>query len=163
MLSLHIVTSMWIDSVRQNWGQLMYFLSFEGSLRCSGLAWQSDITHCSVTSTAQQLSRVSLPISTFADNLDFKVVDPTGSRDWVCGSHWCCVFVVLAMACRTTNGNSLFMQEEKPSVKCMRKVCVGISIHLTKSNICVLPSAKRSCRINSVFFIQFWETCLAVG
>lgn len=38
-----------------------------------------------------------LPVATFADNLDFEVVDAAGSRDWVCGPHGCCVFVVLAM------------------------------------------------------------------
>lgn len=48
-----------------------------------------------------QFCHIYIPIATFADNLDFEVVDSTGSRDRVRGSHRGGVFVVLAMTCRS--------------------------------------------------------------
>lgn len=43
-----------------------------------------------------------LPVSTFADNLHFEIIDSTSSRDWVCCSHRRCVLVVFTMACVDT-------------------------------------------------------------
>lgn len=43
-----------------------------------------------------------LPVSTFADNLNFEIIDSTSSRDWVCRSHRRCILVVFAMACEDT-------------------------------------------------------------
>lgn len=50
---------------------------------------------------SSRFGRICIPISAFADNLDFKVVNPTGGGDRVGGSHRCCILVVLPMTCRS--------------------------------------------------------------
>lgn len=81
-------------------------------------------------------SCICLPISAFADNLDFKVVDPTGSGDWVCGSHWCCILVVLTMACKRRNTRCTlrlwqhyFMWGVESSREWIVKICGGIHLY----------------------------------
>lgn len=63
-------------------------------------------------------TEICIPISTFADNLDFKVVNATGGRDGVGGSHRRCVFVVLPMTCKRRK------TQQPYQIKAARSVCL---------------------------------------
>jgi len=60
--------------------------------------------------------QICSPIASFTDDLDFKVVDSTGRRDGLCGTHTRSIFMCLPYSCNVRHsqlehGNNDFINK----------------------------------------------------
>jgi hypothetical protein len=76
---------------------------------------------------------MNLPISAFADNFNFKVINATRCWDRICCANTCCILVIFALTCAINNSCTRHFYRNSATTKQLvtNTVCAVVHAQMT--------------------------------